>query len=197
MAGPMGDEDAEKERRLFRDAMRGVRPLDAPPPPPPSPPPPRPRRTPRSDARVDTGTDAVGRGLDGDRSQSAPPAERGERFEYRAPGIQRSVLRRLVRGQPPVEGSLDLHGLTAAKATETMRAFLAEAQSVGARCVRIVHGKGLGSGDRGPVLKSLVNAWLREQPQVLAFVSAPPEDGGTGATWVLLSRPPRDEPRGR
>ena len=69
-----------------------------------------------------------------------------------------------------------------------MRAFLAESLDARIQCVRIVHGKGLRSGPRGPVLKASVNRWLRQWDDVLAFVTAPVRDGGTGAIYVLLRR---------
>ncbi len=83
---------------------------------------------------------------------------------------------------------IDLHGLTALQAREALRQFLAEAVQRGLGCVRVVHGKGLRSGPRGPVLKHAVNTWLRKVDAVLAFVSAPRRDGGTGAVYVLLAR---------
>jgi DNA-nicking Smr family endonuclease len=191
----MDERDEDEDARLFRDAMRGVRPLDPQPVPASTP-----RQTPlppaarRRQRPAPTATPGAGEMAGAERP--LPQVERGEVLEYRAPGVQRNVLRNLRRGQPAAAGTLDLHGLSALKAAETMRVFLAEAGQVGARCVRIVHGKGLGSGSRGPVLKTLVNTWLREQRQVLAFVSAPPEDGGTGATLVLLNRPSKDPPSG-
>lgn len=76
--------------------------------------------------------------------------------------------------------------MTSAQARVELRAFLAESVAGGIRCVRVVHGKGIRSGQRGPVLKASVNGWLRRWDDVLAFVSAPPRDGGTGAVYVLL-----------
>lgn len=111
----------------------------------------------------------------------------GEPLSYRRPGVQDAVLRRLRRGEYGVEAELDLHGLTIAQATGALRIFLATALARRVRCVRIIHGKGLRSGHGGPVLKAFVSSALRQAPGVVAFVSARPEDGGTGATLVLLS----------
>jgi DNA-nicking Smr family endonuclease len=111
----------------------------------------------------------------------------GEPLSHRRPGVQESVLRRLRRGQYPVDGELDLHGLTVAQAKDALRAFLASALTRHARCVRIIHGKGLRSGNRGPVLKAFVSGVLRQTPSVTAFASAGPNDGGTGVLLVLLS----------
>jgi DNA-nicking Smr family endonuclease len=181
----MGEQDPDEDEKLFLEAMRGVRPLTAGNTRLPTPPA---RVSPvRRNRRAPVGDPA---GMAPLAASPTPVAqvERGEVLEYRAAGVQQNVVRNLRRGQYPVEGSLDLHGLTALRATEVLRAFLDEARAAEARCVRIVHGKGLGSGNRGPVLKTLTNTWLRDQPAVLAFVSAPRADGGTGATLVLLSR---------
>jgi DNA-nicking Smr family endonuclease len=111
----------------------------------------------------------------------------GEPLSHRRPGVPDSVIRRLRRGQFAVDGELDLHGLTVAQAKDALRRFLAGALARHARCVRIIHGKGLRSGHRGPVLKAFVSSALRQTAAVAAFVSAKPEEGGTGVTLVLLS----------
>jgi DNA-nicking Smr family endonuclease len=87
-----------------------------------------------------------------------------------------------------LEAELDLHGLTLAKAEPTLSQFLEQCQEQKIRCVRIIHGKGWGSRDNKPVLKSKLNHWLRQSDAVLAFCSATIEDGGTGALYVLLKR---------
>lgn len=114
--------------------------------------------------------------------------ETGEEMSFRRPGLPIREFRKLRRGLFPVRDELDLHGLNAEEALAAMREFIAEAAAHGARCVRIVHGKGLGSGPRGPVLKHLVNEWLRRWDLVLAFCSTQPRHGGTGAVYVLLRR---------
>ena len=96
------------------------------------------------------------------------------------------VFRRLRRGQFAVAAEIDLHGLGRHAAHEALREFIAEAVERGQGCVRVIHGKGRGSGQRGPVLKHVVNHWLRRMDGVLAFASARPVDGGTGAAYVLL-----------
>ena len=106
---------------------------------------------------------------------------------FRRPGIQDIVLRKLRRGQYRVQAEIDLHGLTAASVEPALRAFLSEALQHRARVVRVIHGKGLRSGHRGPVLKSMVGAMLRKVGPVVAYVSARQVDGGTGAVYVLLS----------
>ncbi len=118
----------------------------------------------------------------------AAEVETGDELLYRRPGIQHSVMRRLRTGKYAIEGELDLHGLTVAEARESLAAFLRDAQFRGWRCVRIIHGKGLSSAGRIPVLKTKINTWLPQRKDVLAFCSAPPADGGAGAVYVLLRR---------
>lgn len=118
--------------------------------------------------------------------------ETGEHLSYRAEGLQESVFRRLRRGTYRIEAELDLHGMNAEQAKVALNRFLAESIDAGLRCVRVIHGKGLRSSHQGPVLKARVDRWLRRTRQVLAFVSARPQHGGTGAVYVLL----RAEARG-
>ena len=109
-----------------------------------------------------------------------------EPLSFRRPGVRDQVMRRLRRGLYPVEDELDLHGLNQAAARDSLSEFLESNRNAAHRCVRIVHGKGYRSGARGPILKIAVNAWLRRHPDVMAFTSARPIDGGTGAVYVLL-----------
>ena len=112
--------------------------------------------------------------------------ETGEELLYSRPGLQHSVMRKLRRGQYAIEAQLDLHGNTVPEARERVSTFLRDMQAQGKRCVRIIHGKGKSSEGKLPVLKGKVNAWLQQWDQVLAFCSARPNDGGTGAIYVLL-----------
>jgi DNA-nicking Smr family endonuclease len=102
--------------------------------------------------------------------------------------VSESTFRRLRRGQIARSAELDLHGMTQAEARLALNEFLAESRALGLQCVRVVHGKGRGSGDRGPVLKAAVNRWLRRTGTVRAFCSARRPDGGTGAVYALLDR---------
>jgi DNA-nicking Smr family endonuclease len=112
----------------------------------------------------------------------------GDELIFRRSGVPETVLRRLRRGQYRVEAEIDLHGMTVAEASAQLGDFLRTARVNDLRCVRVIHGKGLRSGNRGPVLKNTVNALLRRSDPVLAFASARPVAGGTGATLVLISR---------
>lgn len=111
----------------------------------------------------------------------------GEGLRFQRPAVGRRTFRKLARGGFRVQAELDLHGMTAAEAGVALREFVNDCCLRGLSCVRIVHGKGRGSGTRGPILKRKVDASLRGWGQVLAFVSARQVDGGTGAVYVLLS----------
>lgn len=112
--------------------------------------------------------------------------EPGEELTFRRDSISLAVMRDLKRGNLQRREALDLHGMTSTEAQAALREFIGYARSNGFRCVRVVHGKGHGSGNRGAVLKTKVNHWLRQWPEVLAFCSARPAEGGTGAVYVLL-----------
>ncbi len=111
-----------------------------------------------------------------------------EYLEYRGPGIQHRIFSKLRSGKMHIEAELDLHGLTLAKAEPTLSQFLEQCQQQDIRCARVIHGKGWGSKDNKPILKSKLNHWLRQSNSVLAFCSATIADGGTGALYVLLRR---------
>jgi len=115
--------------------------------------------------------------------------EVGDELLFSRNGVQNSVMRKLRRGQYRIEAELDLHRLTAVQAREALQGFILECRRRQLRCVRIIHGKGLGSRDQRPVLKGRVDQWLRQWDDVLAFTSARPCDGGSGATYVLLRKP--------
>lgn len=123
-------------------------------------------------------------------SEQFDPAEveTGEELLYARPGVQHQVLRKLRRGQYSVGAELDLHGLIVPEARAAVASFLHDCLAHRVGCARIVHGKGLGSHQKQPVLKSKVNHWLQHHDQVLAFCSARHFDGGTGAVYVLLRR---------
>lgn len=107
-------------------------------------------------------------------------------LSFRRPGIGPDVTRKLRRGDWSIQRQLDLHGLRRDEAREQLSFFIREAFKHGIRCVRVVHGKGLGSPGKAPVLKSRVHSWLVQKQEVLAFVQAKPADGGAGALVVLL-----------
>lgn len=169
----------DEDSRLFRDAIGDVRRLDPVAPPPAIPKPePHPHMLEADEAAV------PGELLD----MAFDPAlmEVGEELSYLHDGYPPKLLRQLKRGQYSVQDDIDLHQMNAAAAQTTITAFLAQASARGLHCVRIVHGKGLRSKAAGPVLKVLTDRLLRRRNDVIAFASARPMQGGTGAVVVLL-----------
>jgi len=110
----------------------------------------------------------------------------GDEPNFLVPGLSRQVLRKLRSGTWVIQSQLDLHGLDRYEAREALGAFLASCVKRGVRCVRVIHGKGLGSKNREPVLKTKVRLWLTQREEVLAYCQARPMDGGSGALVVLL-----------
>ena len=107
-------------------------------------------------------------------------------LSYALTGIGPDTLRKLRRGHWVIQRELDLHGLRTDEAREALGEFLRDVRRHGLRCVRIIHGKGLGSVNREPVLKNKVRNWLVQKDEVLAFCQATPAEGGSGALIVLL-----------
>ena len=166
---------------LFRASVSDVTPL-----PPPgkvehdrSRPPPVPEQRMRDDRGV----------LDDSLSDSIPwdtGIETGDELSYARNGIGQQTLRSLRRGRWVVQDELDLHGLTSVEARQLLVEFLNRCLRRGMRCVRVIHGKGLRSKNREPVLKRKVAHWLMQRQEILAFCQARQSDGGSGAVVVLL-----------
>ena len=180
--------DSDDSADLFRLATRGVRPLSSGRNknrlPLYNPRPPAQARFTRADQQA-----VLRESLRPITDANLDPAllETGEELSFRRPGVIDSVLRKLRRGHFAVDAEIDLHGLTGPQARQALREFVGEQIVLGARCVRVIHGKGRGSGPRGPVLKNLVNRDLRRMDAVMAFGSARQVDGGSGAVYVLLA----------
>jgi DNA-nicking Smr family endonuclease len=96
------------------------------------------------------------------------------------------VTKKLRQGVWSIQKQLDLHNCRTEEARDALGAFIRESHKIGIRCVRVVHGKGLGSAGKEPVLKGKVKSWLIQKQEVLAFVQAKPAEGGAGALVVLL-----------
>jgi len=110
-----------------------------------------------------------------------------DQLSYLRDGMGRDVIRKLRQGDWALQGEIDLHGLRSDEAREALGGFIRHAHRQGWRCVRVVHGKGLGSPGKTPVLKNKVLRWLVQKNEVLAFVQATPSEGGAGALRVLLA----------
>lgn len=179
--GKSGDKHDEEDDAAFRAAMEDVEPM-------------RTGRAPpyHKRRRPEPLNLPVG---DEDQDDFADLAiETGDFLEFRRPGIQHRVFHDLQRGLIESESTLDLHGMRVREAKPALARFLNFSVEKGRRCVRIIHGKGRGSDGQQPVLKQKTNQWLRQRAEVLAFVSAPRWDGGTGAVYVLLSGKQRHRP---
>jgi len=109
-----------------------------------------------------------------------------DNLSFRRPGVGTDVTQKLRKGKWSIQKQIDLHGYRSDEAREALGAFIREAHKQGIRCVRVVHGKGLGSPGKAPVLKEKVHKWLVQKSEVVAFVQAQPAQGGAGALVVLL-----------
>lgn len=112
-----------------------------------------------------------------------------ETLNFKRSGIQEKLFSRLRNGRIHIEAELDLHGMTIPVAHDALARFIHDCKHYQIRCARIIHGKGWGSKHQKPVLKTKLNGWLQQTDDVLAFCSAPIEDGGTGAVYALLRKP--------
>lgn len=177
---PGEDAVADDDARLFREAIGDVRRLEEPAVAEPTRPRPAPEplQAERDEASVrgELLTHAIDPGA----------IELGEAISYLKPGQPANLLQKLRRGQFSVRAEIDLHEMSVAVAREAIREFLDDCRRHDELCVRIVHGKGLRSKAHGPVLKQLTDTLLRRRADVLAFTSARPAQGGTGAVIVLL-----------
>src|SRR5712692_10726523 len=145
----------------------------------PDPPPPLPRQTDRDERAALAESLSVPVSLD-------DAIDSGEELAFLRNGYSRDVLRKLRRGHWVVEDHLDLHGMNRLEAAVSVNDFLRRCMARRLRCVRIVHGKGLGSHNREPVLKGMLRKWLLTRGEVLAFSQAPAAHGGSGAVLLLL-----------
>lgn len=172
---------SEEDVRLFAEAIGPVRPIsgDAGVALRPRPAP-EPRQSQLDEARVPA--EMINSAID--------PAliEVGEELSYLKPGLSPRLLRQLKRGHFSIADEMDLHQMTTGVARTAVKQFLESSRRQGMLCVKIIHGKGLRSRAEGPVLKRMVDGMLRQRADVVAFASAKPAEGGTGAVIVLLQR---------
>jgi DNA-nicking Smr family endonuclease len=175
------ERQARAERELFASTVGPVRPLQGQPRVTLQAPPPAPRAM-----QKQLDDEAVLRESLSDEFDVSTLLDVDDQMSYRAKGIGTDVTRKLRRGEWSIQGQIDLHGLRSEEAREALAQFMRDAVRQGWRCLRIVHGKGLGSPGREPVLKAKVQRWLVQKSEVLAFVQAKPAEGGAGAMLVLL-----------
>ncbi|MBP0049017.1 Smr/MutS family protein [Marinobacterium sp. AK62] len=126
--------------------------------------------------------------IDGLSSEAKDILDSNDELLFAAPGVQLATLKRLHKGHIPWEAGLDLHGYTVDQARDELSHFIRDACRQQMRAVIIIHGKSHTQAGQPALLKSCVNDWLRQLNSVLAFCSAQPRDGGTGAVYVLLKR---------
>jgi len=172
---------AQAEKNLFVRAAGAVKPISQPPRVRlgPEQPPPIPVQQQLDEQRVLQ--EAIS-----DEFDASTLLDVDDAMSFRRPGIGTDVTRRLRKGDWSIQRELDLHGLRREDAREALAGFIREAHKQGIRCVRVVHGKGLGSPGKTPVLKAKVQGWLIQKDEVLAFVQARADEGGAGALVVLL-----------
>jgi len=173
--------EAAADSELFRREVGAVAPLNAPSRAPQrhEPPVPLPLQTQRDEQAVLH--EAISDDFDPETL-----LDTDDSLYYHRAGVSGEVVRKLRRGTWIVQAQLDLHGLRRDEARDALQAFIREAVKRGLRCVRVIHGKGLGSIGKEPVLKGKVRAWLVQKEEVIAFCQARPHDGGAGAVLVLL-----------
>ncbi|SIS58213.1 Smr/MutS family protein [Neptunomonas antarctica] len=126
--------------------------------------------------------------IDGLSSEVVAIVESDEELIFAAPGIQLRMMKRLRKGHVPWEAGIDLHGMSIDSARNELSLFIRDAQRQSMRSVIVIHGKAFSQSGQQPIIKSYVNDWLRQLPNVLAFCSAQPKDGGSGALYVLLKQ---------
>lgn len=123
-----------------------------------------------------------------EESDESASFESGDELKFLRSGFSTRLLRKLRRGDYAIQDELDLHGLIAGEAKQETHSFINECAKDNVRTIRIVHGKGRNSAGRKPVLKNMLIGWLSKNQHVIAVVSTPENDGGTGAVYVLLGK---------
>lgn len=172
--------ESEEDLNLFREAVKDARPLTAPPVHIYQP---KPKPIPKQFIRDEQ--QALADSLS-DHFIPAHELETGEEMLYLRDGHSPDILSKLRRGHWVVQAAIDLHGLVSDEARAYVSTFISDCKKRGIRCVRIVHGKGLGSRNREPVLKNKLRGWLMQKDEVIAYAEARKQDGGSGAVVVLL-----------
>ena len=174
------DDKALNDTALFKEAVKGARPIVVEPLHIYNP---KPKPIPKQFLRDEQ--QALADSLS-DHYIPAHELETGEELLYLRDGHSPDILSKLRRGHWVVQAHIDLHGLISDEARLYVSSFISDCKKRGIRCVRIVHGKGLGSRNREPVLKHKLRGWLMQKDEVIAYAEARKQDGGSGAVIVLL-----------
>ncbi|MFT5501154.1 MAG: DNA-nicking Smr family endonuclease [Woeseiaceae bacterium] len=176
------DNNGEDEADLFRRQMAGITPLrnDE------KMPLPKPKVRPKARFAREDEREVLRESMQADIDEIETSS--GEHLRFYRASVGKRTLRKLARGNFSVQNEIDLHGMIIPEAKTALREFIEDSRLRGYTCVRVIHGKGLGSGERGPVLKRKVNHWLQQWDEILAFASARQVDGGTGAVQILLRK---------
>ena len=141
-------------------------------------------------ARREAATAQTARELNPLGGEFVEPVDPRDPIEFKRDGVQNGVYRNLRLGKYAVDARLDLHNHTVEMARSTLYQFVKDCLEADVRCALVTHGKG--EGRKQPaVLKSCLNAWLPQLPEVLAFHSAQKQHGGLGATYILLRKSER------
>lgn len=180
-ARELAEKQAQAERHLFKRAVGAVKPLSHEPRVPLAPAPAKPVAL-----QQQLDNDKVLRESLSDDFDVSTLLDTDDELSFRRPGIGTDVTQKLRKGHWSLQGQIDLHGMRSDEAREALGQFIRDATKRGWRCVRVVHGKGLGSPGKTPVLKGKVLRWLVQKIEVLAFVQAKASEGGAGALVVLL-----------
>lgn len=174
------EQSAPSDADLFQQALEGVTPITPSNRIPPSPP--ARRITPRNTVT----SSHVTPDILSDHVSSDPWPNEGSPTSFLRNGINQMTLRKLRRGQWPIQNSIDLHGSTSDEARRLLAEFLKHSLDNGLRCVSVIHGKGWRAEGGEGILKIRVRHWITQYSQVLAFCEAPANAGGSGAVWLLL-----------
>jgi len=180
-ARELAEKQAQAERHLFKRTVGAVRPLSHEPRVPLAPAPAKPVAL-----QQQLDNDKVLRESLSDDFDVSTLLDTDHELSFRRPGIGTDVTQKLRKGHWSLQGQIDLHGMRSDEAREALGQFIRDATKRDWRCVRVVHGKGLGSPGKTPVLKGKVLRWLVQKIEVLAFVQAKASEGGAGALVVLL-----------
>ena len=125
--------------------------------------------------------------------QGVIPLKPDDFLSYQQPGIQDGVFKNLRLGKYPIEQRLSLKGLTVEESRDSLYRTIVQCHSKGTRTLLVQHGRGEQSKPFPALKKSYLNHWLLELEEVIAFHTAQPAHGGTGATYVLLKKHPEQK----